>query len=239
MARILLIDDDKDILTLLERFLSKNGYEVKTAFKGVQGEKLVSEFNPDLVLSDYRLDDMDGAELLSKIKEIKPDLPVIIMTGYSDLRTAIRLVRAGAYDYMTKPLIPDEILHNVKQALTKRESNSSAPGEVNVKKSKAYKYLLSKSVHSRNLEHQISLIAPTNYSVIVYGESGAGKEGVARMIHEKSTRSDKPFVAMDSGAISRELAASELFGHEKGSFTGAVNQKIGHFEMAYGHFVSR
>src|ERR1043165_5582259 len=238
MSKILVIDDDNDIIVLLKRFLTKHGYEVETAFTGVQGEKLIESFRPDLVMCDYRLDDMDGGTLLGKIKELNPALPVIIITGYSDLRTAVKVVRMGAFDYITKPFIPDEILFIINQALNQNESEGgggqAATAKVAKSKPNAYSYLFSNSTHSRYLQNQIALVAPTDYSVIIYGESGAGKEGIARLIHDKSKRSNKPFVAMDCGAISKDLAGSELFGHEKGSFTGAVNQKVGHFEMANG-----
>ena len=238
MNRILVIDDDNDINILLKKFLTKHGYEVETTYSGSEGEKLLSTFKPDLILSDYRLDDMDGEVLLTKIKEKNPDIPVIIMTGYSDLRTAVKVIRLGAFDYVTKPLMPDEILLNITKALS---GKSEEPGQVNAtgkaRQTKAKgpaPYLFSNSLQSKTLERQISLVAPTNYSVIIYGESGVGKEGVARLIHEKSNRSGKAFIAMDCGAMSKELAGSELFGHEKGSFTGALIQKTGHFEMANG-----
>ncbi|HLP51664.1 MAG TPA: sigma-54 dependent transcriptional regulator [Chitinophagales bacterium] len=233
MSRILVIDDDHDIVNLLKRFLTKHGYDVATASSGAEGEKLVDSFTPDLVMCDYRLDDMEGSVLLSKIKEKNPDLPVIIITGYSDLRTAVKVVRMGAFDYITKPFIPDEILLNISQALAPR-TGGDAPAAKTRKNNSKSAYLFSNSPESKHLQSQIELVAPTNYSVVIYGESGAGKEGIARMIHDKSKRSDRPFVAMDCGAISRELAGSELFGHEKGSFTGAINQKVGHFELANG-----
>ena len=239
MSKILVIDDDNDMNTLLKKFLTKHGYEVETTFSGTEGEKLMGTFKPDLVMSDYRLDDMDGAVLLTKIKEKNPDVPVIIITGYSDLRTAVKVIRLGAFDYVTKPLVPDEILLNIRKALsqdsTEKNSNGSvsAPKQTRAKNS-SLQYLFSDSQQSKNLERQITLVAPTNYSVIIYGESGAGKEGVARLIHDKSSRSTKAFIAMDCGAMSKELAGSELFGHEKGAFTGALMQKTGHFEMANG-----
>ncbi|MDB5282102.1 MAG: sigma-54-dependent Fis family transcriptional regulator [Bacteroidota bacterium] len=229
MKRILVIDDDHDITALLKRFLTKHGYETETAYSGAEGDKLMDSFKPDLIMLDYRLDDMDGSVFLGKIKDKNPNLPVIIITGYSDLRTAIKMVRMGAFDYITKPLIPDEILLNIAQAL---DEKSSAQQKTTKTSKGGFKYLFSESPQSKNLQQQIALVAPTQYAVIIYGESGAGKEGVARMIHEQSERRNGPFVAMDCGAISRELAGSELFGHEKGSFTGAVNQKVGHFEMA-------
>lgn len=240
MSKILVIDDDRDITLLLQKFLTKNGYTVEIANSGKDGLAAVENFQPDLVMSDYRLDDMTGSEILSKINESQPGLPVIIITGYSDLKTAVKIIRLGAFDYVTKPLLPEEILHTVKQALASTNSASNEPSDVkNDTGGKQRKrgnddYLFNSSAESENLLKQIELVAPTNYSVIIYGESGSGKEGVARTIHNLSKRAGKPFVAMDCGALSKELAASELFGHEKGSFTGAVAQKKGQFENAYG-----
>ncbi len=238
MKRILVIDDDKDITALLQRFLSKNGYEVQTAWSGTEGLEKLVDFKPDLVMSDYRLDDMNGAELLTKIKDINVQVPVLIITGYSDLKTAVSVIRLGAVDYITKPLLPEEILYTIRQTLSKAENgdiqespglNGNKPAK---KKGGGSEYFFNDSPESSNLLRQIELVAPTNYSVIIYGESGSGKEGVAKAIHDRSKRAGKPFVTMDCGAISKELAGSELFGHEKGSFTGAVSQKIGHFELA-------
>ncbi|MFN8310769.1 MAG: sigma-54 dependent transcriptional regulator [Chitinophagales bacterium] len=245
MEKILVIDDDETIVQLLKRFLTKNNYEVETASSGKEGLQKLQHFQPNLIMSDYRLGDMEGSDLLVKIREVSPFVPVIVITGYSDLRTAVKVVRLGAFDYITKPLLPEEILHTIKQALIKSKSTQEhgvtvSASQMEEQKSRRPKrksggnYLFSNSAQSHNLERQIDLVAPTNYSVIIYGESGAGKEGLARMIHERSLRAGKPFVAMDCGAISKELAASELFGHEKGAFTGAQNQKIGHFELANG-----
>lgn len=241
MKKILVIDDDRDITALLQRFLTKNNYEVQVSYSGKDGLNKLADFTPDLVMCDYRLDDMDGSTLLLKIKDVNADVPVIIITGYSDLKTAVNVIRLGAFDYVTKPLLPEEILLTIKQALLKgggSEEGSTDPKRTATKSGRAKikdnGYMFNDSNESKNLLRQIELVAPTNYSVIIYGESGAGKEGVARTIHDKSSRASKPFVAMDCGAISKELAGSELFGHEKGSFTGAVGQKIGHFEMANG-----
>src|SRR4051812_22338118 len=177
MSKILVIDDDNDIIVLLKRFLTKHGYEVETAFTGVQGEKLIESFKPDLVMCDYRLDDMDGGTLLTKIKEMNPALPVIIITGYSDLRTAVKVVRMGAFDYITKPFIPDEILFIISQALAQKDSPDAAVAKVSkAKNGNSNAYLFSNSPHSKYLQGQIALVAPTDYSVVIYGESGAGKE---------------------------------------------------------------
>lgn len=245
MGKILIIEDDIDMSLLLKRFLTKNGYEVVTVANGKNGITAFETNQTDLVLCDYRLGDMEGVEVLKKIKDIEPTVPFIIMTGYSDIRTAVNVMKMGAFDYLAKPLLPDETLQIIKRALASRnnlaniieddESTSSTSimpkTKTNIGKSD---YVFGKSPHSKELLRQIDLVAPTNYSVIIYGESGAGKEAIAQTIHKKSKRSKQPFIAMDCGAISKELAGSELFGHEKGSFTGALATKIGHFEMANG-----
>ena len=244
--KILVIDDDTDICLLLRRFLTKNGFEVAIAHNGVTGLATLDDFRPDLVLTDFKLGDMDGVTILTQIKEKFSYVPVLIITGYSDIKVAINVIKQGAYDYITKPLFPDEILLTIRKALsqpaphivptaattTEEETHHhSAPSH---KRHYAPVYILGNGDESQYLYKQVDLVAPTNYSVLIYGESGSGKEAVALEIHRRSKRANGPFVAMDCGAISRDLAASELFGHEKGSFTGAITQKIGHFEMANG-----
>ncbi len=245
MSNILVIDDDTDICMLLNRYLSKNGFNVTTAYTGKAALESITNQIPDIVLCDFRLDDMNGSELLEKIKQVNSAIPVIIMTGYSDVRTAVNIMKSGAFDYVTKPLLPEEILHTLKRALAESKSDPLA-GEASVKESvvetpdtkkpKKYKskYVFGKSPIFKIILEQIQLVAPTNFSIIIYGESGSGKESVANEIHNNSARAHKPFVAIDCGALSKELASSELFGHEKGSFTGAINQKIGSFELANG-----
>jgi two-component system, NtrC family, response regulator HydG len=249
MQRILVIDDDIDICMLLRRFLTKNNYEVAIAHDGNTGLILLQEFRPDLVMADFRLGDMNGETILAKIKEKFPFVPVLIITGYSDIKIAVNVMKLGAYDYITKPLFPDEILLTIKKALesTQTEAGSVQLGategdasvaenqsDVRKKAAKSQKYIFGTGEQSNALLRQIKLVGPTNYSVLIYGESGSGKEAVAQEIHLHSKRANQPFVAMDCGAISRDLAGSELFGHEKGAFTGALSQKIGHFEMANG-----
>ena len=242
MSTLLIVDDDHDICTLLSRFFTKNGYETITAANGNKAIEQVRVNKVDLVLCDFRLGDMDGSEVLTKVKAMQPDLPVIIITGYSDIKIAVKLIKAGAYDYVTKPIFPDEILLLAKKALSaQKEETASARVEVRSNgdgKSSAQApttdFINGVSKEAKDLKKQIDLVAPTNYSVIIYGESGSGKEVAARMIHNNSPRQSHPFIAMDCGAISKELAGSELFGHEKGSFTGALMTKIGHFELANG-----
>lgn len=253
--KILIIDDDNDICMLLDRFLTRNNFEVTTAQNGRTGMRKIDTFEPDLIMTDFKLGDINGVELLQYAKSKNAAVPVIIITGYSDIKVAISVMKQGAYDYVTKPLFPDEILLTVKKALSNTKNtaseNQSEPEETTTKNSrrasdsgsskskrsgmKAPKgHIFGNSTVSKNLMKQIDLVAPTNFSVIIYGESGAGKEAIAREIHNRSQRVSKPFIAMDCGAISKELAGSELFGHEKGAFTGALNQKIGHFELANG-----
>lgn len=233
--KILVIEDDFDISQLLKKFLSRHNLDVVTANNGKKGIEIFKQENPSLVLCDFRLGDVDGIHVLKEIKSVNHTVPVIIITGYSDVRVAVQAMRLGAHDYVTKPLFPDEILLTIKKALeggTEDRANGVSPSAP--KAFKPQKFIFGKSVQSLSLLKQVELVAPTNYSVIIYGESGAGKEAVAQIIHQKSARSSQPFVAMDCGAISKELAGSELFGHEKGSFTGALVTKIGHFELANG-----
>ncbi|MCW3110119.1 MAG: sigma-54-dependent Fis family transcriptional regulator [Segetibacter sp.] len=245
MSKILVIDDDVDMCLLLKRFLSKNGYEVTLAHNGKKALEELENAEPNLVLCDFRLEDIDGKELLIKIKERYPRTPVIIVTGYSDIKVAVDVMKLGAYDYVTKPLFPDEILLSIKTALQKSATKQENVATVimpeddskNNTKSRTItsgQYIFSDSPEFKHILKQIDLVSPTNYSILIYGESGSGKEAIAQEIHKRSKRKDMPFVAIDCGALSKELAGSELFGHEKGSFTGALNQKIGSFEIANG-----
>ncbi|MDP4130813.1 MAG: sigma-54 dependent transcriptional regulator [Bacteroidota bacterium] len=246
MKKILVIDDDRDICLLLNRFLSRRGYEVIEMFTGKKALTWLDSNKPDLIMCDYRLGDMDAMEVLSSIKNRHPEMPVIIITGYSDMRTAVKVMKMGAYDYITKPLLPDEIIHTIQQAIehgeTQRSAEPSVKKQVQASSPSADQqgvtysgdYIFGDTDAFRKIIKQVALVAPTSYSVIIYGETGSGKESIAQEIHKRSKRSGKPFVAIDCGALSKELAASELFGHEKGSFTGAVNQKTGSFEIANG-----
>ena len=251
MQKILIIDDDRDMCLLLKRFLTRHGYEVIEAYTGKKALEILEETEPSLVMCDFRLEDMEGNVLLGKIKEKYPYIPVIIITGYSDIKIAVEVMKMGAYDYITKPLFPDEILITIKKALetpaaheprhiiqAEREpapaaaATTAAPAQQSAGRSSEAKpavihsgeYIFGDSPTFRNILQQIDLVAPTNYTVIIYGESGSGKEAIAQEIHKRSKRKGKPFVAIDCGALSKELAGSELFGHEKGSFTGALSQ---------------
>jgi len=236
----LIIDDDMDMCTLLSRFLTRNGYETDVAYSGQKGLAKFEEENFDAVLCDFRLGNMDGKEVMLAIKKIKPETIVLIITGYSDIKTAIDVIKQGAFDYITKPLIPDEVISVLNKALnqstesTSAKNNSSTKGRAGQSKSPKQDFLIGEAPATKDLYRQIEIVAPTNYSIILYGESGTGKEVIAKTIHQLSSRKDKPFVAMDCGTLSKELAGSELFGHVKGAFTGALADKEGHFELANG-----
>jgi len=246
MKRILIVDDEVNTALLLSKFLTRNGYEVTTASNGASGMEHLKNADFNLVLCDFRLEDTDGREMLKNIKSQYPKTGVIIITGYSDIKMAVELIKMGAYDYITKPLYPDEILNTITKALEIHhalvEEPQQEPAAVNPVKSNneskkqvlANEFVVGNSRSSKELLRQIELVAPTNYSVIILGESGTGKESVAKSIHLNSPRRDQPFIAMDCGSLTKELAQSEFFGHEKGSFTGALYTKIGHFEMANG-----
>lgn len=243
MQRILLIDDDQDICVLLSKFLEKKGFEVFTANSGEAAVKLLRSQTFSLVLCDYRLPDTNGIEMLRRIKVLQSTAAVIIITGYSDVRTAVQTFKYGANDYVTKPLYPDEILVTIKEAIAKNQksatqeetsvSNGNGKPAPRVPKSiSGSKYIVGRSPQAETVQRYIELIAPSDMSVIIIGETGTGKEFVAQAIHQRSARASNPFVAIDCGALPKELAGSELFGHMKGSFTGAVVDKQGSFEVA-------
>lgn len=240
MKHIFIIDDDMDMCQLLSNFLQRKGFKASCATSGKKGLEAVKENNFDLVLCDFRLGDMDGKEVLQQIKAIHPSLPVIILTGYSEVKMAVEVMRLGAFDYVTKPLVPEEIIKMINKALNQDEqpanAKPAAAGSADKKKDIASDddIMIGKDKLTQQMYKDIQVVAPTDYSVILYGESGTGKEVIAKIIHQNSKRKGKPFLAVDCGTISRELAASELFGHVKGSFTGAFADKVGFFEAANG-----
>ncbi|MDF9796937.1 two-component system response regulator HydG [Catalinimonas alkaloidigena] len=226
--KILIVDDDQDIRLLLDKFLSKNGYETKTAYDSSSAIETLKSGKCDLVLCDFKLPDINGLELIQKIKVINPEAALIIITGYSDVKVAVKAIKLGVYDYVTKPLYPDEILITIEQALNNKKDQSKP------KKPKQKKFIIGDSPQANQVMKHIKLIAPTDMSVIIQGETGTGKEFVANEIHNYSKRKAAPFVAIDCGALPKDLAGSELFGHVKGAFTGALNDKEGSFESANG-----
>lgn len=236
MNRILIVDDDTTFALMLRTWLSKKGFGVETAGSVGAAEKALAAGSYDLVLTDMRLPDEDGTVLLQRIAGRGRDLPVIVMTGYADIRNAVESMKLGARDYVAKPINPEELLKKIREALDNpAPAAAPAPTVAPVAGSAAPSdYLEGRSDPARKLYEHIRLVAPTNMSVLINGASGTGKEHVAQLIHRGSKRAERPFIALDCGAIPRELAASELFGHVKGSFTGALTDKTGAFEAANG-----
>jgi two-component system response regulator HydG len=227
MKKILVVDDDTYICNLVSKFLAQNGYETQTTFSGNEAIKSIKKTKFDLVICDFRLPDSDGLAILQQIKKTTPETPVIIMTAYADVKMAVKLIKSGAYDYLTKPLQHEEMLALVKSATEKKTTTSE--NNTTVKD-----FIVGKSDIIQEVMHHIDMVAPTELTVLVEGETGSGKEFIARLIHERSTRKNKPFVAVDCGALPKDIANSELFGHVKGAFTGAINNKKGYFEQAKG-----
>ncbi|MCD0464706.1 sigma-54 dependent transcriptional regulator [Flavobacterium sp. ENC] len=240
MPKILLIEDDISFCKLLEKFLIKKQYEVIIAFSAAEARLAIKNQSFDLILTDLRLPDSDGIGLMAEFKASNPETPVILMTGYSDVNTAVKAIKNGAADYISKPFNPDEVLLVITNALQqttpqaddapvkeKKPARKQTPGNEN-------EFVKGISVASKKLLDHIQLVSPTDMSVLIIGESGTGKEIIAKSIHEQSNRKNNNFIAVDCGAIPKELAASEFFGHLKGSFTGAISDKMGYFEAANG-----
>lgn len=239
--KVLIIDDDADMCILLQRFLIRNGYDAESSHSANKGLEKFKAGDFDIVICDFRLGDKkNGKDILLEIKKHKSSTIVLIITGYSDIKTAVDVIKAGAYNYIIKPLIPEEVLavlsEAINQPVIRNEQTVLVPVDEKNNKVKSVnsEYLEGKDIVTRQLYQQVDLVAPTNYSVILYGESGTGKEVIAKTIHERSNRKGSPFIALDCGTLSNELAGSELFGHVKGSFTGALADKEGQFELANG-----
>lgn len=232
---ILIIEDDLTFSTMLKTWLTKKGFEVETISTSAHARKQLSAHSYDLILSDLRLPDQDGIQLLTWLRSLSCDTPFIIMTGYAEIQTAVEAMKQGADDYISKPIHPDLLLKKINETLqkTKNEAKSSK-GKENKNNNIDHNFLEGESEAARQLYNYVNLVAPTQMSVLINGASGTGKEYVAHRIHRLSKRSDKPFIAIDCGSIPKELAASEFFGHIKGSFTGALNDKTGAFEEANG-----
>lgn len=231
MAKILLVDDDTTFCLMLKTWLTKRGFEVEEAFSCREALNKLKRMKRDIVLTDLRLPDEDGMYLLKSIKASTPEVQVILMTGYADIHTAVQAMKLGAFDYVAKPVIPDEILKKIQDAL---EQKTEPQGKKREKKGTASAYIKGSSQEADKLYEYIRLVAPTMMTVLITGESGSGKEYIARLIHNQSNRKEAPFVAVDCGAIPKDLAASEFFGHVKGAFTGALADKTGYFVAASG-----
>ena len=237
MAAILLVEDDITFSLMLKTWLEKKEFQVDNVSSITDAKKILEKNQYDVILSDLRLPDYDGFFLLKLMKEKEINTPVIMMTNYAEVRTAVKSIKLGALDYIAKPINPEDLLKKINEALVQKEekkTNTPSVSANNEKKNTKQFYIEGKSEQARRLHEYVNLVAPTSMSILIHGASGTGKEYIAKLIHEKSSRKDAPFIAVDCGAIPKELAASEFFGHLKGSFTGAFANKTGHFMAANG-----
>ena len=248
---ILLVEDDVVFSKMLSRFLERNGYDVIGCYSLEEAEKNLTPAIK-MIFTDLRLPDGDGINFLKQVKDIFPNLPVVVMTSYAEVSTAVEAMKLGAFDYISKPFQQEDVLNVIKNAqntvfstpkpetvetaapLSKTDHSSPAKIMKAPKVTEENPFIEGVSPASKKLSKFINLVAPTDMSVLIMGESGTGKEVVAKLIHLKSERRNKPFIAVDCGAIPKEIASSEFFGHVKGSFTGAITDKKGHFEEANG-----
>lgn len=232
MANILIIDDEKAIRKTLSEILSYEGYKIEEAGDGEEGLKKFSETNFDVVICDIKMPKVDGIEFLEKAREINPDVPVIMVSGHGNIDTAVEAVKKGAFDYVSKPPDLNRLLITLRNALDKQKLVT----ETKVLKRRVSKVqeMVGESAPIKKIKETIEKVAHTDARVLITGENGSGKELVARWIHEKSNRNTSPIVEVNCAAIPGELIESELFGHEKGSFTSAIKQRIGKFEQANG-----
>lgn len=238
--RLLIIEDDATFSLMLRTWLEKKGFDVAVVSTLLQSKKILSKGVFDLVLCDLRLPDGEGVEVLEWMHQQGCALPLIMMTHYADIQSAVQSMKLGACDYVSKPVNPDMLLQKINEALAAAVAagpqSKSVTGESSMQPqdSESPEYLEGESEAARQLYNYVRLVAPTNMSVLINGASGTGKEYVARRIHELSNRSAAPFIAVDCGVIMKDLAASEFFGHKKGSFTGAIEDKTGAFVAANG-----
>ncbi|WP_194976470.1 sigma-54-dependent transcriptional regulator [Aquiflexum lacus] len=230
MRKILLVEDDISYSRIIKNFLDKNGFEIVSKEKIAESISFLNTNQVNLIITDYRLPDGTGLDILNFSNSLSKPIPVILITNYSDIRIAVKAMKIGAVEYITKPINPDELLATVKETL----SEDPRPRSMTSPETTKDDYIIGNIEASQKLEAYISLVAPTDLSVIVLGETGTGKEYISKKIHLLSNRNAGPFIAVDCGALSNELAGSELFGHIKGAFTGATDTRTGHFETAKG-----
>ena len=235
MTKILIVDDETRILMLLQSLLRANGYETATAKDGLEALELVKKDTFDLVITDLRMSPMDGMALFHAIKNIYPSMPIILLTAYASVETAIDAMKSGAFDYLTKPFKVDEMLATVRRAEEHIKSNTAVVStDPNAPLRYQFENLIASNSAMIQICEMIQRVAPTVATVLINGESGTGKEVIARTIHNTSPRKEKPWVAVNCAALPEPLLESEMFGHVKGAFTGAVVDKEGLFETADG-----
>jgi len=235
METILVVDDDEDFRFNLSAILRGAGYEVRTASTGRQAIKEVARSAPSIALLDFRLPDMDGMKVLEGMRKIDRDILAVMVTAHGDVKGAVRAMKMGAFDYVAKPFDEEELILIIKKALETRSLSREVERlRIQLGESRDVEETIGKSPRIRHILKQVEIIAPTNMTVVIQGASGTGKELIARRIHHLSRRRDRPFVAVDCGALPETLMESEFFGYEKGAFTGADGRKDGRFEQAHG-----
>ena len=234
-GKLLIVDDERNILRVISATLKKEGYEVEVARTGEEALDKFSTNHADLVVTDFKLPGMSGVDLLSSIKSINPDVPVIMLTAYGTIERVVEAMKRGAFNYLTKPVNPDELVAVVKEAMEKfRLIRENLALKNQLKERYSFNNIIGKSQAMQEVFNLIEVVSKSNSNVLVTGESGTGKELAARAIHYASSRSNRPFIPIDCAAIPEELLESELFGHEKGAFTGAHDRKVGQVELASG-----
>jgi len=227
--KVWIVDDDKSIRWVLEKALQKTDVEIQSFSNPEEVLKKIRHEEPDVIISDIRMPGMDGITLLEQIKQQSPDIPVIIMTAYSDLDRTVSAFQGGAFEYLSKPFDVDEVVSLVKRAITHKQKNSVAPVTETLEVSTS---IIGSAPAMQEVFKAIGRLSSSNFTVLITGETGTGKELVASALHEHSPRSKHPFIAINTAAIPKDLLESELFGHEKGAFTGAAAQRLGRFEQA-------
>lgn len=232
--KILIVDDDVTFALMLKTWLVKKGFEADSVSSVNAAKSKIKESGYSLILTDMRLPDSDGIALLQWISGNNKQIPVIVMTNFAEIQNAVNSMKLGAFDYLSKPVNPNELLKKISDALKQEVDVKASASVVEKSDSENIDYIEGNSDAAKQLYQYVNLVAPTNMSVLICGESGTGKEHIAHLMHERSKRKGKPFVAIDCGAIPTELAGSEFFGHTKGSFTGALADKVGAFEAANG-----
>lgn len=233
-VRILIVDDDKDICTVLSHLMKKEGFKTIIANDGEPALKAVTSKSPDVMLLDMRMPSMDGPEVLNRVKDLDPDLPVVIITAHGEIKGAVEAIKAGAHDYLAKPFDHNDVIRVVHRALRERQLKRKVKNLTShIAKDSPLTELMGPSDEVTKLISMVDRVAHSDFTVVIQGETGSGKELIAKAIHTASTRSKGPFIPVDCGAIPETLLESELFGHEKGAFTGAERKKPGKIIAAH------
>jgi len=233
--QIMIVDDNEELCGMLSHLVEQAGFHAQVVYDGEAALKRIHSRSPDVMLLDIKMPNMDGMEVLRQVKEIDPDLPVVMITAFAEIHGAVEAIKAGAHDYLAKPFDNNEVIRVIYRALAERDLKCKIRHLTEqVQEMRPLKEMMGPSDAIRRLESEVHCVAKSDFSVVILGETGSGKELVARAIHDHSVRSKAPFIPVDCGAIPEMLLESELFGHERGAFTGAVAQKSGKFEVAKG-----